>query len=85
MAGLEPVQLYIRDDKASVVRPVRELKGIQKVYLEPNEEKTVQFEINEDMLKFYDIDMNYTAEKGSFTVWIGGTSLTDNKAEFKLI
>lgn len=85
MAGLEPVQLYIRDDKASVVRPVRELKGVQKIYLEPNEEKTVQFEINEDMLKFYDIDMNYTAEKGSFTVWIGGTSLTDNKAEFKFI
>lgn len=80
----EAVQLYIRDIKGSVVRPLRELKGLQKVTLIPNEEKTVTFEITEKMLKFYDIDMCYTSEAGDFEVWIGNSSLTENGTYFRL-
>lgn len=85
MAGKEAVQLYIRDKKASVVRPLRQLKGVQKIHLEAGEEKEVSFTITEEMLRFYDINMDYTSEKGDFTLWIGGSSLTENDADFKLI
>ena len=80
----EAVQLYIRDIKGSVVRPVRELKGIQKITLEPNELKTVSFEVTEEMLRFYDADMNFVSEPGAFTLWIGHDSLTKNSADFIL-
>lgn len=79
----EVVQMYIRDDKGSVVRPVRELKGYQKIWLEPGEEREVSFVITEDMLKFHDINMDYKAEPGSFTVYVGGDSTTENKAIFE--
>ena len=85
VAGKEAVQLYIRDKKASVVRPMRQLKGVQKIHLEAGEEKEVSFTITEEMLCFYDINMNYTSEKGDFTLWIGRSSLTENGADFKLI
>ncbi len=84
MAVYEPVQLYIRDIKGSVVRPVRELKGLEKIRLEAGEEKTVTFEISEPMLRFYDEDMNFVSEAGEFSLWIGGTSLTQNEARFVL-
>lgn len=83
--GAEVVQLYIRDDCGSVARPVRELKGFEKIWLEPGEEKKVSFSITEEILKFHDINMNYTAEKGSFTVFIGSDSDTDNQKKFMLI
>ncbi len=83
-AGVETVQLYIRDKKASVVRPLRQLKGVRKVNLEAGEEKTVSFKITEEMLRFYDVNMNYTSEKGGFTLWIGHDSFTDNGADFTL-
>lgn len=80
----EAVQLYIRDDKGSVVRPVRELKGFEKITLEAGEEKEVSFVITEDMLKFHDINMDFVAEAGTFTVYIGGDSTTQNQAVFRL-
>ena len=80
----EAVQLYIRDDKGSVVRPVRELKGFEKITLEAGEEKEVTFVITEDMLKFHDINMDFVAEAGTFTVYIGGDSTTQNQAVFCL-
>ena len=83
--GAEVVQLYIQDQAGSVVRPVRELKGFEKIWLEPKEEKKVVFSITEDMLKFYDINMEYKAEKGRFTVYIGSDSETENRAEFELV
>ncbi|MGN1106723.1 MAG: glycoside hydrolase family 3 C-terminal domain-containing protein, partial [Huintestinicola sp.] len=83
--GKEAVQLYIRDVKGSVVRPMRELKGFKKISLAPGEEQTVSFEITEDMLKFYDINMEHIAEKGSFILFIGSDSTTENSAEFRLI
>lgn len=78
------VQLYVRDDKASVARPVRELKGFQKVWLEAGEEKKISFTLTEEELKFYDLNMNYVAEPGSFTVYVGGDSTTDNHGTFCL-
>lgn len=84
-SGTETVQLYIRDVKGSVVRPLRELKGFRKITLEPQETKTVSFEITSDMLRFYGIDMEFAAEKGDFVLFIGGDGRTENSAEFKLI
>ena len=77
--------MYIRDDCGSVARPVRELKGFEKIWLEPGEEKEVSFSITEEILKFHDMNMNYTAEKGSFTVFIGSDSDTNNQKKFELI
>ena len=82
--GTETVQLYIRDVVGSVARPVRELKGFRQVTLRPGEEKEVLFEITEDMLRFWDIHMNYVSEPGEFHLFIGSDSTTDNKAAFTL-
>lgn len=84
MDGAEPVQLYIRDLAGSVSRPVKQLKGLQKVTVKAGESVRVSFEIDEDMLRFYDIDMNYTAEPGKFQLWIGGSSETGNCAWFEM-
>ncbi|MCS6823846.1 MAG: glycoside hydrolase family 3 C-terminal domain-containing protein [Cytophagaceae bacterium] len=81
----EIVQMYIHDKVSSSTRPVRELKGFQRVTLNPGEEKEVSFVITEDLLKFYNNDMQYVSEPGDFTVFIGGSSETQNSAEFKLI
>lgn len=83
--GCETVQLYIRDLKGSVVRPLRELKGFKKITLEAGRSANVSFEITADMLRFYGIDMEFAAEKGGFVLCIGGDSSTENSAEFKLI
>lgn len=80
----EAVQLYIRDLTGSVVRPVRELKGLRKIALAANEERTVSFEITEEMLRFYDADMRFVSEAGDFLLWIGHDSLTENGASFRL-
>lgn len=84
IAVKEAIQLYIRDIKGSVVRPMRELKGLQKISLEAGEKRTVTFEITEDMLRFYDADMNYVSENGEFTLWIGHDCMTENSADFRL-
>ena len=82
--GTETVQMYIRDLVGSVTRPVMELKGFQKITLDPGESKEVSFRISEDMLRFYDINMQYRSEPGDFEVFIGPDSTTDNKAVFTL-
>ncbi len=74
MAGHEIVQLYMRDLVASVTRPVKELKGFKKIFLNPGESKTVEFVLDIDDLKFYDADMNWTAEAGEFLFGIGPDS-----------
>lgn len=83
-AGDEVVQMYINDVSASVARPVRELKGFEKIHLNTGETKTVSFEITTDMLKFYDIDMNYVAEPGRFRVFVGGNSDAEMEVGFRL-
>lgn len=83
-AGTEAVQLYIRDVAGSVVRPVKELKGVQLVSLEAGETKTVEFSITEEMLRFYGKDMEYRAETGRFQVMIAPHSGCEMQAEFVL-
>lgn len=72
--GHEIVQLYIQDIVGSTVRPVKELKGFQKVFFGAHEEKQVSFEIKNDMLKFWNANMNFVAEPGEFKVYIGNSS-----------
>ncbi len=73
-AGSEVVQMYIRDCVSSVTRPVKELKGFQKVWLEPGEKKTVTLEISPEALAFYDVHMNYVVEPGDFEITVGNSS-----------
>lgn len=84
-AGLETVQLYLRDLVGSVVRPVLELKGFRQISLEPGETKTVSFEITEDMLRFYTKDMSYASEPGDFEIYVGPNSRDLLKETFTLI
>ena len=75
-AGDEVVQLYIRDDISSVTRPVLELKGFQRITLQPGEKRTVTFEIKPAHLQFYNADMKRVVEPGSFTISVGPDSAT---------
>ena len=71
VVGEEVVQLYLRDKVGSVSRPVKQLKGFEKISLKPGESRTVNFEINEEMLRFWRADMTYGSEKGEFIVMVG--------------
>ena len=68
-----------------MTRPVRELKGFEKIYLKAGESKTVTFTIGKELLEFYNYDLEKVAEPGEFHVFIGKDSQTDNKAVFTLI
>jgi beta-glucosidase len=72
--GAEIVQLYIRDLVGSITRPIKELKGFQKVMLKVGESKTVTFDITTEDLKFYNNDLKYDWESGDFEIKIGGNS-----------
>ncbi|WP_166925602.1 beta-glucosidase BglX [Flavobacterium poyangense] len=82
--GKETVQLYIRDLVGSVTRPVRELKGFQKITLKKGEKQTVTFEITVEDLKFYNSDLQFVAEPGQFDVFVGTNSNADKKVSFEL-
>jgi beta-glucosidase len=82
--GKEVVQLYIRDLVGSVTRPLKELKGFEKIALRKGEKKTVIFEISIEDLKFYNSDLQFVAEAGQFEVFVGGSSDTENKVSFEL-
>jgi len=84
LAGQETAELYIRDMIGSVTRPLKELKGFQKVFLQPGESKTISFTIGTDDLKFYDINMKYTYEPGDFKLFIGTSSQDVKEADFKV-
>jgi beta-glucosidase len=73
-AGSEVVQMYIRDLVSTVTRPIKELKGFKKVWLEPGEAKTVTLEITPESLAFYDINMKYLVEPGDFEIMVGNSS-----------
>ena len=83
--GSEVAQLYIKDLVGSVTRPVKELKGFEKIFLKKGEKKVVSFEISSEDLKFYDKNMNFNSEAGTFEIFIGGNSDTQNKKIFELI
>ena len=83
-AGKETVQLYVGDEKCSVLRPVKELKAFRKIRLEPGEEKTVTFAVTPDMLKFFDDKKHeWSAEPGKFKLYVGASSADiRSEAEF---
>lgn len=83
-AGEEVVQLYIRDKVGSVTRPVKELKGFKKIFLEPGQSQQVEFSITNDDLSFYRRDMSYGSEPGEFEVFVGGNSRDLLSAAFLL-
>ena len=82
--GKEVVQLYIRDMIGSITRPVKELKGFQKVMIPKGESTTVSFNITEEDLRFYNANIDFVSEPGKFEVFIGPHSATKNKASFTL-
>lgn len=84
-AGETTAQLYLRDRYASHIRPKKELKGYQKVFLQPNEEKTVEFTIDEETLKFWTARGKFEAENGEFIAWILENSTLKNGVNFRLV
>jgi beta-glucosidase len=72
--GAEVVQLYIRDLVGSITRPVKELKGFQKIFLKAGETKTISFTITPEDLKFYNNNLEYNWEPGDFVIMVGGSS-----------
>jgi len=74
VAGDEVVQMYIRDCISSVTRPVKELKGFQRITLKPGQTETVSLDITPEHLAFYDIDMTYSVEPGEFVIMVGNSS-----------
>jgi beta-glucosidase len=74
IAGDEVVQLYLRDEFASVARPLMELKGFQRIHLKPGETKEIRFEITPEMLSMLDVNLNKTIEPGTFRIMIGASS-----------
>ncbi|MGH7665132.1 MAG: beta-glucosidase BglX [Gemmatimonadaceae bacterium] len=83
-AGDEVVQLYLRDDVASVTRPVKELRGFRRVSLDPNEAATVSFDITAEDLAFRDATMQRIIEPGTFTLWVGTNSAVEREARFEV-
>ncbi len=81
----EVVQLYVRDLVGNVTRPVKELKGFQRLRLKPGENQTILFDLHTDNLAFYGRDMRLMTEPGDFYVWIGGSSDADLRTEFRIV
>ena len=85
VAAEEVVQLYVRDLVGNVTRPVRELKGFQRVFLGPGMTVTVEFDLHTDDLAFYGRNMQLMTEAGEFHVWVGGSSETELRREFRIV
>ncbi|MFA5329738.1 MAG: beta-glucosidase BglX [Prolixibacteraceae bacterium] len=84
VAGEEVVQLYIRDMVGSITRPVKELKGFEKILLNPGESKVVHFTLNENDLAFWGADNTFKAEPGDFKLWVGTSSAEGMETSFQL-
>jgi beta-glucosidase len=76
--GAEVVQLYIRDRVSSVTRPVKELRGFERITLEPGQSKSVTFEISPESLAFLDINMEFVVEPGLFDIMVGASSRNED-------
>ncbi|MFP4282387.1 MAG: beta-glucosidase BglX [Opitutales bacterium] len=83
-AGAEVVQLYLRDHKGSLSRPVRELKGFEKIHLAPGETSTVSFTLTPELLSFPGPDGSPRLEPGLFEVFVGGSSQAPSRGTFVL-
>ncbi|HYP25869.1 MAG TPA: glycoside hydrolase family 3 N-terminal domain-containing protein [Blastocatellia bacterium] len=84
-AGDEVVQLYIRDMAASVTRPVKELKGFERVTLQPGQKRRVEFTLTPAHLGFHNRDMRFVVEPGAFKVWAGTNSVEGLEASFEVV
>jgi beta-glucosidase len=84
-AGEEVVQLYLRDDVASVTRPVKELRGFRKISLAPGASERVTFVLRPDDLAFYNREMKRVVEPGTFTVFVGGSSAETRQARLTVV
>lgn len=84
LAGEEVVQLYLRDPVASIVRPVKELKGFEKIHLQAGATKTVSFEVTQKEMGFYDANYKWVVEPGTFHIMVGGSSEGGLTATFEL-
>lgn len=84
MDGEEVVQLYIRDLTASIVRPVKELKGFQKINLKAGETKSLEFTLSAKDLSFFDANGKTLLEAGKFNVFVGGDSKNTMMSSFDL-
>ncbi|HSD08525.1 beta-glucosidase BglX [Flavobacterium sp.] len=82
--GKEVVQLYIHDDYASIIRPIKELKGFELVNLKKGETKTISFTLTDKELGFYDNEGNYLVEPGTFKIMVGGSSDKGLESGFEL-
>ncbi len=85
VAAEEVVQLYVRDLVGNVTRPVKELKGFKRVLVEPGMTVTVDFDLHTDDLAFYGRNMQLMTETGEFHVWVGGSSETELRGEFRIV
>lgn len=85
VAGDEVVQLYVRDITGEVVRPLRELKGFKKIWLEPGETKEVAFTLTEEQLRYYHSDLSHESDAGKFNLYIGANSRDAAEYAFELI
>jgi beta-glucosidase len=83
-AGAEVVQLYVRDLVASVTRPIKELKGFQRIMLEPGEARSVRFELPAQQLGFWGPDIRYVVEPGAFKLWVGPDSTGGLEGDFEV-
>lgn len=84
VSGEEVVQLYTRDLVGSVTRPVKELKGFQKMELKPGETKSIEFLLKPEMLAFHRLDMSFGTEPGEFLLFVGGNSRDVLQKSFQL-
>ena len=84
MAGYETVQLYIRDLSADISRPVKELKGFERIYLDPGEEKKVEINLTLKSFAYYDQANNLRVDKGTFHLWMSHDSTDKNYIEFQI-
>ncbi|WP_373921541.1 beta-glucosidase BglX [Pseudomonas sp. BMW13] len=84
-AGATVVQLYLHDEAASVIRPVKELKDFRRVKLEAGETRELSFEIDESMLRFFDASLRHVSEPGAFRVQLGLDSQSVQEARFELL
>ncbi|GAS80637.1 beta-glucosidase BglX [Paenibacillus amylolyticus] len=84
-AGVETVQLYVRDVTGEVVRPMRELKGYVKLALAPGESGTATFTLNEEQLRYHHSDLSHRSDKGEFHLLVGANSRDTQKKSFRLV
>jgi beta-glucosidase len=83
--GDEVVQFYIRDEAASVTRPVKELKGFERITLRPGEKRVVDFSLRSEQLGFYDRAMRFVVEPGAFKVMVGPNSRDLVESSFDVV